>query len=379
MMLSDYFPPHAGGGVEQVVWQLAVRLAGRGHSVRVLTLRTTPAPRDELLHGVEVRRVPARDLTGLVGWQAAWSCPAYRSLGAELREFGPDIVHAHNLYFRTTEAVAIPRAGCTGRLVVTLHLGATEGGSLPLRFLLCAYEQTVGRLILARSARVICVSKAVARQARSLGVRPGAAKVVPNGVDTTVFHPARQGEGNRGAMPGPVVLFVGRLVPNKGPDLILRAAPAILADHPGAGFVFAGDGPMRRRLERDVERAGLASVFSFVGLVDNVPEVMRNAAVLVRPSTLEGMPLAVLEAMATGLPVVATRVGGTPEVVRDGETGFLFEPGDHVALARSVSRLLADRPLAEAMGAAGRVAAIRHSWESVVTATEAVYAEALAT
>jgi glycosyltransferase involved in cell wall biosynthesis len=377
-MLSDYFPPHAGGGVEQVVSQLAVRLAGRGHAVKVLTLRTKPAPRVELLHGVEVRRVPARDLTGLLGRQAAWSCSVYRSLGAELRDFRPDIVHAHNLYFRTTEAAAIPRAGRAGRLVVTLHLGASDGGSMPLRLMLAAYEQSIGRLVLARCARVICVSNAVARHAEALGARPGRVRVVPNGVDTAVFHSARQHTAPRSETPRPVVLFVGRLVPNKGPDLVVRAAPAILADHPGTRFLLAGDGPMRRRLERDVQRAGLASAFAFLGLIDNVPEAMRSAAVLVRPSTLEGMPLAVLEAMATGLPVVATRVGGTPEIVRDGETGFLFEPGDHVALARSVSTLLADRSLAEAMGAAGRAAASGRSWESVATATEMVYAEVLA-
>ncbi|MBI4219365.1 MAG: glycosyltransferase family 4 protein [Chloroflexi bacterium] len=373
LMLSDYLPPHVGGGVEQVVDQLSTQLVRRGHEVRVLSLRTRPAPLTEIRDGVEIERVRATDLTGLIGLQVAWSWRIYKATWDAVRGFSPDVIHAHNLFFRTTESIAIPFMLNGTKLVTTVHLGKVVAGGAGLKAITGLHERFVGRWIIRRSDRLIAVSLAVAEHARSLGAKADRIDVIPNGVDLQVFKPpARPREG------APRILFVGRLVPNKGPEVLVRAAPAVLEKHPDAQFVICGDGPMRGSLEREVASRNIAHAFKFLGLIHDVPELMRGGTVLVRPSTLEGMPLSVLEAMASGLPVVATRVGGTPELVKHGTHGFLFEPGDVSGLAQHLLVLLGNRRLAAEFGAAGRRAVESGwSWSDMAVHTEATYERAL--
>jgi glycosyltransferase involved in cell wall biosynthesis len=372
-MLSDYLPPHIGGGVEQVVDQLSARLAGRGHKVRLLTLRTRPAPLAESRGGVEIERVRATDLTGMVGLQVAWSWRIYKATWDAIRDFRPDVIHAHNLFFRTTESVAIPYMLNGSKLVTTVHLGKVVAGGAGLKAITGLHERIVGRWIIRRSDRLIAVSSAVADHARSLGARTDRIDVIPNGVDLALFKPAERPRSGP-----PRILFVGRLVPNKGPEILVRAAPAVLEKHPNAEFVICGDGPMRRSLEGEVNRLKIAYAFRFLGMVRKVPDVMRDGTILVRPSTLEGMPLTVLEAMACGLPVIATRVGGTPELVKHGEHGLLFEPGDVDGLIGHLLSLLGNPRMASEFGAAGRRRVESGwSWEEMTVRTESTYERAL--
>ncbi|MDP2990672.1 MAG: glycosyltransferase family 4 protein, partial [Kiritimatiellota bacterium] len=197
--------------------------------------------------------------------------------------------------------------------------------------------------------------------------------VIPNGVDGALFYPAPAGY-NLGKM----VLFVGRLVSNKGPEVLLRAIPLVLMRHPQARFVLAGDGPLRHRLEAVASKLAIKDVVHFLGLRRDVPELMRQASVYVRPSYLEGMPLTVLEAMASGLPVVATPVGGTPELLKDGVHGYLSPVGDPAALAAAISRVLDDPDGAAQMGRRGReLIESGYTWDAVVKQTERVYTEVL--
>jgi 1,4-alpha-glucan branching enzyme len=374
LILSDYFPPHIGGGVEKVAEQLSSHLARRGHEVRVLTLRTRPgAPLAESACGVAIQRVPAADLTARLGFQAAWSWGLLPAVWKAVRDFRPELVHAHNLFFRTTESVVVPRVLNGAPLVTTIHLGKAAGSGLLLRTMTGAYERTVGRRVVRRSDRLIAVSEAVADHARALGARPQTIDVIPNGVDLDVFKP-RQVPRNG----PPRVLFVGRLVPNKGPEVLVRAAPWVLERFPEVEFVVCGDGPMRGALEREAKRLGVMRAFRFLGLVTDVPRVMQDGSVLVRPSTLEGMPLSVLEAMACGLPVVATNVGGTPELVKHGTHGYLFHPGDVNGLAGYLMVLLGNPKVAAAFGTAGRRAVeTGWSWAEMSRRTEVVYERTL--
>jgi len=376
LMLSDYFPPHAGGGVERVVAELCSGLVRKGHTVTMLTLATRRAPALERNGALTVVRVPALDLTGLLGFQFAFSARLLLALRRQVRSFRPDIVHAHNFFFRTTEAAALPWPGLGGApLVTTLHLGRFEGGGFLLRGLIGAYEATMGRRILRRSARIIAVSEAVAAHARSACRGRVPITTVPNGVDLRRFRPPPWGRPTESR----TVLFVGRLVPNKGPDALLRCVPAVLARYPRARFELAGEGPMQGQLERLAASMEVSHAVRFLGLRDDVDERMRRAAVFVRPSQLEGMPLTVLEAMASGLPVVATPVGGTPELVREGETGHLVPVDDPEALAAAVTSLLDDPMRARNMGRQGRaVVEAGHGWDAVTERTEAVYEQALA-
>lgn len=372
-MLCDYFPPHTGGGVEKVAAELCDGLVERGHTIAVLTLRTTSAPAIEAKGALTIYRVPALDLTRWLGVQFAASVHIFSATARLLRLFQPDVVHAHNLFFRTTEAVALLRKRFSVPLVTTLHLAKEEGKGSLLSAAIRAYESTVGRFIIRRSDRIITVSNAVAKHAQHMMKLPKPVTVIPNGVDTKVFYPKPDRQNSN-----QTILFVGRMVPNKGPEVLIRAVPAVVARFPKARFVLVGDGPLQTRLQNQVKRLGVGRTVQFLGLRHDVPDLMREACLMVRPSTLEGMPLTVLEAMASALPVVATPVGGTPELLQDGVHGYLVPVGDSMALANAIIKVLDSPALAGEMGRRGRELVEKsYSWEAVVTRTEQVYQELL--
>ncbi len=369
LMLTDCFPPYTGGGVEKVTAELAAGLVRRGHAVRVLTLRTSGAATFEENGNLSVVRVPALDLTSLLGVQFLLPFGLLRQLRRQLHRFRPDVVHAHNLFFRTTEAAALLCHGAHLPLVTTLHLGALEGGEWWLRCLVGLYEASLGRYVLNHSDRITAVSRAVARHGKSMAPGAPVISVIPNAVDAEVFYPGPAAETA-------TVVFVGRLVPNKGPLTLLQAAATVLAERPGTRFLMVGEGPQRRRLEREVGRLGITGAVSFAGLRRDVPEILRRASVFVRPSTLEGMSLTVLEAMATGLPVVATPVGGTPEIISHGVQGYLVPVADAAALAEALLKLLRDPAAGAEMGRRGRELVLSgHTWDIVVRRTAEVYEE----
>jgi len=256
-------------------------------------------------------------------------------------------------------------------LITTLHLGKPEGSGKILNTLIRAYESTIGNFIVRQSDHIVAVSNAVAEHARRMCGDITPLTVIPNGVDISVFFP-----GLNQSNIGQTVLFVARLVSNKDPETLIRAVPLVLTRHPQVQFVLVGDGPLRVRLQEQVNRLGIGHAVQFLGLRHDVPELMRQATLFVRPSTLEGMPLTILEAMASKLPVLATPVGGTPELLRDGVNGYLIPVGNHVALANSIVRLLDDPLLAEKMGQRGReLVEASYTWDAVAEQTESVYVE----
>lgn len=190
------------------------------------------------------------------------------------------------------------------------------------------------------------------------GCPPEKVRVIPNGVDTGRFAPGEPRAGlceELGIMPDtPVVTIVAALRPEKNHTLFLKTAARVQAALPRARFVVVGDGPCRSELEALAERLGLAEQVMFLGTRYDVPDIWRLTSVGVLTSHMEANPVSLLEAMACGVPVVATRVGSVPESVIDGRTGLLAEPGDAGALAERIIRLLDDPAVAEIMGRAGR-------------------------
>jgi glycosyltransferase involved in cell wall biosynthesis len=323
LMLSDYFHPHLGG-VEEAVRMVSRRLVDRGHEVHVIALNTDGVADREVLDGIVVHRAPTVELTRWLGLQCALPVGAPPLLLRLAREVEPDLIHTHNLFFSTSLLAVGLKQVVRRPLVTTLQLGAMDRVGGLSRLLVDRYERTAGRLILAASDRVIAVSHAVAEHGRRLGCRPDRIRVVPNGVDLERYR-----ADGAPAAPGPRrrIAVVGRLIFNKGPQYLVEAAPKILARHPDVEFVMVGDGPLRESLERTIAKRGLGHAFTFLGLRRDVGAILSTCALLVRPSLTEGLPLAVLEAMACGLPVVATPVGGTAEVVEHGRTGYLVQPG----------------------------------------------------
>ena len=176
--------------------------------------------------------------------------------------------------------------------------------------------------------------------------------------------------------PASVIGAIGRLDRVKGVEYLLRAAAKVILKTPDAAFLIVGDGSQREAMEQLARSLGISHRVVFTGQRDDVPELLAVMDVLVLPSLYEGLPNAVLEAMAAGKPVIATRVGGTPEVVEDEVTGLLVPPRDPEALAQAIIALLQDRERAKAMGRAGRERVEKHfSVERMVQQTEDLYKE----
>ena len=229
------------------------------------------------------------------------------------------------------------------------------------------------------------VLTASAEQAARIGAACPAVPVeyIPNGVPVgpATDPAARRRLRARFGLPGDcdVVASIGRLAPEKRPDLFVAAAERILRARPGAYFVLFGEGPERPRLERLVRGRGLASRVLFAGLVADVPEVCAGLSLVLHCSDTEGTPRAVLHAMGAGVPVVATAVGGVPQLITDGVEGALVPRGDAGALARAALRLLADPGARERSGRRARErACAEFTVDAMRRRTEAAYRRALA-
>ena len=204
--------------------------------------------------------------------------------------------------------------------------------------------------------------------------------IIGHGVDGAApLVPRAEARANLG-LPAldPLLGSVGRLSREKGHAFLLRALPAISAAFPRAGCVLAGDGPSRRDLEEEAQRLGMADRVVFLGHRGDVPVILSALDLFVQPSLYEGFGMSLLEAMAARLPIVATRVGGIPEVVDDQEAGLLVPPADPGALARAVIALLSDRGRARRLGeSAARLVSERHSIASVAARVDALYRRVL--
>ena len=218
-------------------------------------------------------------------------------------------------------------------------------------------------------------------QALGVGIDPRHVHFVPNGVDIERFRPQQTRSGALRtrfaiAAEAPLVGFVGRLSAEKGPDLFLRAALSIRAQCPAAQFVLVGEGAMLKQLQVFVSRFGIADAVHFAGSQDDMPAVFNELDVVVSSSLSEAMPLAVMEAMASGVPVVACKVGGIPDLIEQGVTGWLAPESDYDELATRVVDLLHDDALRAAVGKAARARAVgRFALEQSVEATARLFAQ----
>jgi len=205
--------------------------------------------------------------------------------------------------------------------------------------------------------------------ATDIGVPERKLTVICNGVDIERFHPTDQGAGLDDRLPAPlrgkrfIIGTVGRMEPVKDPLNLARAVVVLLRDRPELrdriGLMMIGDGSLRPQVQRLLEEAGLSELSWLPGARDDVPQLMRRMNLFVLPSLAEGISNTILEAMASGLPVVATEVGGNGELVAGGETGVLVERSNERALARAIEDYAVDEAMREEHGALARERAVR--------------------
>jgi len=227
--------------------------------------------------------------------------------------------------------------------------------------------------------RVIAVSADAREAALSAGpLRPGDVQTLPNGINTGLFAVDGNPEELKRELgvPEDVPVFgiVGRLSPEKQHDTLLKAMKLLATQVPGAVLIVAGDGPIRPDLESLATELDITSNVFFLGERHDVPQLLQALDVFVLSSRSEGLSIALLEAMAGGLPIVATDVGGNSEVIVDGETGLLVPPGDPEALAQAMAAVATDRERTRSMGELGRKRVNEiYSLDAMVKQYEAVY------
>jgi glycosyltransferase involved in cell wall biosynthesis len=297
-----------------------------------------------------------------------------RRLAAFMRRIRPDVINPH-LFRSTAVAAPLARAIGSGRVVETYHgREAWRRGALRGRFVA---DRWIARLV----TRVIAVSRGAADfLVHGKGYPPHKVVVVPNGRDLARFTPGAHREAVRKELgldrDAPVVGVVGRLETQKGHVYLLDAWPRVARAYPDARLLVVGEGSLHDALVEQARSAHLAEGVIFTGFRSDVPRVLDAIDVLALPSLHEGMPLTVIEAAAAGRPVVATAVDGTPEVVREGETGSLVPPADPAALANALLAMLGDADAAARMGReAYRWAHERFDIDAHVQATARVYRE----
>jgi glycosyltransferase involved in cell wall biosynthesis len=236
-----------------------------------------------------------------------------------------------------------------GRLALVPRIvGNCRGGAAPGR----QYERALWRL----TDHLLTNSQALRmRLLRDYRVPPAHVTVIPNGVDTHYFRPAGS------PPPGPpVVLALARLVPEKDHFTLLKAFKLVAATHPSAELWLVGEGPLEGAVRDLAQKLLLEERVRFLPPQAEVLSLLHRASLLVLSSVTEALPNVVLEAMAAALPVVATRVGGLPELVVPGRTGWLAPPGSPTALAAALSQLLESSETRTAFGRAGRRRAVQH-------------------
>lgn len=323
------YPDVTGGGPYHV-HAMSRDQADMGHDVTVLTTRDDESlPKAEERSGYEIVRVQ-KGVT-VAGNDLSPSVARYLWKYAD----DYDVVHAHShLYFSTNVASVVRRIGNVP-LAITNH--GLYSQSAP-EWVFDVYLRTLGRWTFDQADVVFCYTKTEKRRLGELGVR-SRIEVVSNGIDTERFSP--EGPGSELIeSAGPVVLFVGRLVEGKRPDVAMEAFATVLEEHPGAELYLCGEGSLRGELERQALNLGIASSITFLGYVpyDEMPAVYRSADALVLPSRTEGLPRTVLEALATNVSVVVSDLEQVQPIVNGG--GKTVPVGDVDGFARALESVL---------------------------------------
>ncbi|WP_461867193.1 glycosyltransferase family 4 protein [Thermococcus sp.] len=371
-LVSDWYYPKIGG-VATHMHHLALKLKERGHDVTIVTnSRETRKEMELNKQGIGLLKIPGV-VSPILDVNITYSLKSTRELNEFLGDF--DVIHSHHAF--TPLALKAAKAGrrMGKATVLTTHsisfahesrLWETLGLTFPIFSNYLRYPH-----------RIIAVSKAAKAFIEHFTDTP--VEIIPNGVDDTVFTPSKKKEKikEKFGIDGKVVLYVSRMSYRKGPHVLLNAFSQIEE----AALVMVGSGEMLPFLRAQAKFLRIEDRVKFVGYVKNevLPEIFRMADVFVLPSiTAEAFGIVILEAMASGLPVVATDVGGIPEIVMESESGLLVPPGNELELRNAIQKLLLDDKLRERLGSNGRKAVEeRYSWNRVTEQIEKTYEDVI--
>jgi glycosyltransferase involved in cell wall biosynthesis len=358
------------GGTETQAVELALRMPASEYEITLGCLLA----QGPLLEKVKGSAVMVREFHPAGGLDSPAGLYQFARLTAFLRRGRFDVVHTHDLWSNLMGVPAARLAGVPAIISSRRDLAHFDWYQGKKRKWLRRI-QNLSNVVLANATPIR--DALIAED----GLAPEKLRVIHNGVDTAKFQRGKRDRERLfpGAQNAKLVVLVGNMHTDvKGHPWLIAAAPAVLQEFPDTRFVFAGDGESRAVFEAQVAHTGLEGNATFLGRRSDIPDVLASCDVAVLPSRAEGLPNAVLEYMAAGLPTIASRVGGNAELVEDGVTGLLVPPEDSKALSDALLRLLRDPALSRRIAANGYRRAVDHfSFERLIREVDGLYTELL--
>lgn len=343
MLAQQYYP--LLGGAERQIMSLAPLLVARGVDIVVLTRQYPGLQRYEELQGVPVHRLP------IPGPKIVKSMMYTYAAQSVLARVQPDVLHAHELLSPTTTAIIAKR-----RLKIPVLAKVLRGGTYGDLARIHQKPFAKRRLRTIRNGVdvFVSISTEITLELRDHSIADERIRFIPNGVDTDRFSPVDDAARVRirkelDQINGPIAVYTGRFVPEKRVDQLVEVWPLVRTEFPDATLFLLGTGSETQKL-MDLAGDGV----HFVGQVDDVVSYLRVANAFVLPSVAEGLSNAMLEAMATGAPVVVTRVGGAPDLVDDGVSGCMIPPDSPDHLRDAILALFRDPAKQTSYGAQAR-------------------------
>jgi len=363
-LCSDYFYPRIGGVTSHILG-LATELQKQGHDITIITKKTN----DNGFHDFhEIEGIRIREVTPLIPCSNLIVPPNTTEIRRLFKREDFDIIHAHHAFTPTSLLSIAAAKKLNIPAVLTNH-------TIPFRHdnRLWSFAAPPVKKYVNKADGVIAVSNAAANFIEHFTPKKNIV-IIPNGVDTDRFNSPEKSNITE----KPTILYVGRLVYRKGLHVLIRAMPYVLRKIPDAQLLIAGNGHMKCLIELLIKRYGLEKHVKLLGFVPdkNLPMLYYMCNVFVLPSLHgESFGVTLLEAMASGKPIVASNVGGIPEVIEDDVTGLLVKKDSEKELADAISKILIDPNLAKILANNARKSVEKYSWTHVTEKVEKVYRE----
>lgn len=370
----EYSQHYSHDGGINVAYHLAVNIAQRNHEIDVFTTSINSKDSVKKHANMTVYRYGTN-------FRIEHHNMAFNLFRKPIKHH-VDIVHVHGGNF-IAELAALRHAKREKiPYVLTYHGDAQENyGTFTRRAIVSFYIRHLLNRVLSNADVIISPSEYFIDESRFLGKYRDKIVVIPNGINLSDFDIGYSKEDCREKLglplSGSIILFLGNIVPYKGPDILVKAMARIVKDEPDAKLVFAGKGVLKNELEMLSKRLGVEKNVKFTGFVEDglKPLYYKAADVFCLPSTMstESFGIVNLEAMACGVPIVASKIGGIPDAVKDGKNGLLVQPQDSEALADAIIYLLENEDVRGKMGKNGRKKVVDYSWDEIANKTERLY------
>ncbi|AEG18294.1 glycosyltransferase family 4 protein [Methanobacterium paludis] len=374
----DYVKKYAHGGTEMAAYNLAINMVNMGHEIDVFTTSIDSKDSLETYPHMKVHRYGTT-------MKIASANPSFKLIFKPLNH-DVDIIHAHSpIPYSDIPALIYAKRKKVPFILTYQYDGQETGGSFIRNAGVFLYNKVFINKVLDYADVIIATTNSYANESKFLKGYKDKIVVIPNGINIEEVTTSYSKEECRNKLKLPdnenLILFLGSLVPYKGPDILLKALHRVKKEIPDVKLILAGRGPMLTELEELSKKLGLDENIEFLGFVDESlkPLYFKASNVFCLPSTTmaESFGIVNLEAMASGIPIVSSKLGGIPDIVKDGENGLLVKPGDVEGLADALIYLLKNEDVRGKMGDDGLKKVKRYSWEKIAEETEKIYKKLL--